>query len=147
MVNKILLLPGLETKMTEYNLTNLRIAENQTLANLVALADEKTGTRAYSAVIKAITEIRENKSINFNRETQVLSFVSRYSNRARKVTAAGCYETCCCGNVFSYHQGIFAILKRYYELEPKERFAEQSNSPYLKPSSERKIERIAGIRI
>jgi len=132
----------------KFNNDLMKKAKSQTMANLVCLSGEGEGSKWFSAIVKAATELRENNSLSFDRENETLTFVSRFSGKTRIVTKFGCHRVSCeCGNGISYHRSLFEIIKRYYELEDaaKPRFAEQNSAPYLKASGERKRERIGGV--
>lgn len=63
--------------------------------------------RRQNALSKAIILL---ETLEYSFDGQVLSFVSPESNEPRKVTRHGCSTLCKCGNVYSYHHGLFAII-------------------------------------
>jgi hypothetical protein len=106
----------------------LKQAQAQTLAAAMVGADEATGGRIYKAWEKACREAEENTSLDFT--DQVLRFSSRFSNKPRVVTSAGCSDLCECGNQLSYHSILYKIVARYYELKTAKvvkRFPVKSN--------------------
>lgn len=133
-----------------YHQKTMKTAAAQTIARMISLAEDRTGGRVWASLEKAITEIKENKTIEFDGEK--LTFVSRASGEQRVVTRAGCVRTACpCGNGISYHLAMFAILDAYNRIVETVEVAEKQmiqedfdNSPYFpvqlyKPAKREKI--------
>ena len=68
--------------------------------------------RAFRAFAKAEREFAENKSIRFKND--VLTFVSRFSGKQRKVTKFGCHRLCDCKAETSYHTALYHICAEVY---------------------------------
>lgn len=100
---------------SKYDHKLLQTATAQVTARAISFNDEHNGSMLWTAIEKAIKELKENGSIKF--ENGVLSFISRFSNQSRFVTKDGCSELCPCKNQISYHKSIFDILTRYFELQ------------------------------
>lgn len=81
-----------------------------------ALIKDGTGNRRFRAIEKAAEEIRSNDSMQFDRITGQLSFVSATSGKPRRVTRFGCSSECDCLNSISYHQAAFEICDGYVRL-------------------------------
>lgn len=106
--------------MIKFDYSILMTAQSQTIANMVALECECKGSRYWKAIERAMTELKENRSITFDRKSQVLGFVSRNSGKTRIVTEDGCLRDACeCRDEISYHKALYQIISRYYELEDK----------------------------
>lgn len=158
----------------------LQTAFAQSVAAAVIFDDEKTGSRLYAALEKALKTAQTNKTIEF--KNGILRFVSTDSSKQRKVTSAGCPDNCDCGNEISYHVALYILLERYCNLLDEQRLAATNfpviskseitaevddrlrerevenvkpqrswvndiDAPYLKNSSNKPVERLAGIRI
>lgn len=135
-----------------FNKTLMKQAFQQTFANKVALADgEEKGAKFSTALLKAIIEIEENKSIEF--DGTVLTFISRRSGEKRIVTEFGCVKDACpCGNQPSYYSAMFAILECYNQLTQAADVTDwrtESQAPYFQAKlyTERPTETIEKIRI
>ncbi|MDQ3748037.1 MAG: hypothetical protein M3367_03315 [Acidobacteriota bacterium] len=134
------------------NYTNqlMKLAQSQILATQLAFADgEVQGGRIWNAIEKAITELKENPSIEFDGTR--LTFVSRFSGEQRIVTAFGCHETCPCGRGIAYHSALFAIVERYFQLADEQPAREENplDMPYFSGSyrPQPPAERVGKIRI
>lgn len=119
-----------------------------------ALAKSANYPRWQNAINKAVVQIELNGAfMHYDKQENYLVIWSQQSNEVYSANG-----TCQCKafteyNVPCWHRSAARLVRLYLELPENvtpvfpNRFDEQNNSPYLKNSSTRKIEKVGGVRI
>jgi hypothetical protein len=132
----------------------LQIENKQTFASVIAgalskveltVADAQTKKRWINAIAKAVAEIEENGNfMSWMAEDKALLI---WSQKTDGVYAANgiCQCRAFVQGVPCFHRAAARLVRLYLEMENAPVQAEEI--PYLKPTVERKAERVAGIKI
>lgn len=113
--------------MTISNKQNFREAVAAAV-RIAVRATDGTKSRRFNAIQKAVEEIKQSETMQFDVVSGCLSFVSRQSGSPRRVTRYGCSDLCECRNTISYHQAAFDILDHYIAS------AREKNAPSAAPA-------------